>query len=231
MKQVRRNGKRTGPSAGFADQLRETTRTLHARAERTGIIRKILSGHVSRRAYALYLRNLLPAYEQLEKSLVYHRRAPGVRLIANSAVYRSEAIASDLLYLCGSGWHDDLPLLPSGRIYRRRVVQAADGRGEALIAHAYTRYLGDLNGGQVIRRQLTRSLDVGPGGLSFYEFPAVSDLAAMRSGYRAAIDRSADEISGHQDVLQEAVMAFDLNIAVSAAVDQVVAGETESHHA
>lgn len=218
---------RPQPPAGFADRLREATRVLHTRAERTGVVRKILRGKISRPAYALYLRNLLPAYEQLEKSLDFHRRAPGVRRVANTALYRAEAIKADLRHLAGHDWRDRLALLPAGGDYARQVAQAATGRGEALIAHAYTRYLGDLNGGQVIQRRLRRTLDIEAGGLSFYEFPALSDLAAMRGEYRAAIDRSAAEISAHRDVLREAVAAFELNIAVSLAVEQVAARDRD----
>lgn len=218
---------RSSPARNFADRLREQTRALHSRAERTGVVRNILRGDVSRPAYTLYLRNLLPAYEQLEKSLDFHRRAPGVRLIANSAVYRSDAIKTDLRQLSGPDWCEALTLLPEGQTYGRQVAQAAAGRGEALIAHAYTRYLGDLNGGQVIKRQLTRTLNLGPNGLSFYAFPAIADLAAMRAEFRAAIDRSAEEISAHRDVLREASVAFELNIAVSIAVERFTANRRD----
>ncbi len=215
---------RSRSPGGFADRLREQTRALHARAERTGVVREILRGEVSRQSYALYLRNLLPAYDQLETSLDFHRRAPGVRRIANSAIYRSDAIESDLRHLSGPDWRTDLAVLPEGAAYRRQIAQAAAGRGEALIAHAYTRYLGDLNGGQVIKRQLMRSLNLGSNALSFYTFPALSDLPAMRAEYRSAIDLSAKEISAHREVLREASTAFELNIAVSVAVDRFIAG-------
>jgi heme oxygenase len=36
--------------------------------------------------------------------------------------------------------------------------KAAEGDGTRLIAHAYTRYLGDLSGGQILQRLLARSL-------------------------------------------------------------------------
>lgn len=215
---------RSRPPGGFADRLRERTRALHARAERTGVVGKILRGEITRQSYALYLRNLLPAYDQLETSLDFHRRAPGVRRIANSAIYRSEAIESDLRHLAGPDWRAALAVLPEAAAYRRQIAQAAAGRGETLIAHAYTRYLGDLNGGQVIKRQLMRSLNLGSNALSFYAFPALSDLPAMRTEYRSAIDLSGNEISAHREVLREASRAFELNIAVSVAVDRIVAG-------
>ncbi len=45
-------------------------------------------------------------------------------------------------------------------------------RPELLVAHAYVRYLGDLSGGQQLKRIVTRSLAIGPRlrRIAFYDF-------------------------------------------------------------
>ena len=53
------------------------TKTLHVEAERTGIIRDLLRGEASREGYVLLLRNLLPAYQAMERGLERHRGSPG----------------------------------------------------------------------------------------------------------------------------------------------------------
>lgn len=111
-----------------------------------------------------------------------------------------------------------MPLLPAGRRYCQQIVEAAAGQGERLVAHAYTRYLGDLNGGQVIKRLLVRTLGVEPDGLSFYEFSAIRDLDHARRAFRSAIDRSAYEMSDTDAVIEEAAVAFELNIDLSNSV-------------
>jgi heme oxygenase len=148
------------------DLVKERTRDLHTRAERTGIMRDLLRGHASRAGYILLLRNLLPVYQALEDGLARHAGTELIGPLAAFRLARGEAIAGDL---AAFGAHD-LPLLPSARAYAERVSAAAQGDGVRLIAHAYTRYLGDLSGGQILRRLLGQSLGLGGSQLNFYDF-------------------------------------------------------------
>ncbi len=136
----------------------------------------------SRDGYILLLRNLLPAYQAMERGLARHRKTPGFGALANYRLDRAPAIEADLGALCGKSWQRDIPLLPAGDNYARRIAEAAEGNGARLIAHAYTRYLGDLSGGQILQRLLARSLELRPAELSFYDFPRYADLAALKAG-------------------------------------------------
>jgi len=206
--------------AGLADDFQRRTRLLHVQAERSGIISDILKGRASRFGYALLLRNLQPAYGQLEAGLERHRETCALGGIARPEVYRSGALAEDLVRLCGEDGAREIPLLPAGERYGRRIAEAADHDGAKLVAHAYARYIGDLSGGQILKRLLTRSLQLKPDSLSFYEFPQIADIKAFKIAYREAIDRSAGAIDDLESVVDEAVIAFELNIAVSEAVCQ-----------
>jgi heme oxygenase len=177
-----------------------------------------LTGRASVAAYALFLRNLLPAYEAMERGLDRHRAAPGVRLVARREVFRGAALAADLEALHGAGWRDDLPVLPAARRYADRVAAATVGGGAGLIAHAYVRYLGDLNGGRVMKTLLARSLGLGPHLLAFYDFPEIADLASFKADYRQGLDSAEAEIGDVDAVVEEGFAAFELNIAVSDAV-------------
>jgi heme oxygenase len=141
------------------------------RAERSGIINDVLRGKASRYRYALFLRNLLPAYRQMEAGLERHRQTPGVRAVARREVYRAQALEADLQALYGREWARSLALLPAGTLYGLSVAAAAQGDATQLIGHAYARYLGDLSGGQILRRVLARALGLGSYELSFYAFP------------------------------------------------------------
>ncbi|MBS0531931.1 MAG: biliverdin-producing heme oxygenase [Proteobacteria bacterium] len=194
------------------------TKILHLEAERSGIIRDLLHGSANRDGYILLLRNLLPAYQAMEQGLARHRKTPGIGALAHYRLDRAPAIESDLEALCGETWQQDIPLLPAGDNYARRVTEAARGNGARLIAHAYTRYLGDLSGGLILQRLLARSLKLRPAELSFYDFPGYSDLAALKAAYREAIDR-AGALAGEQEaVVEEGAVAFILNIDLSCAV-------------
>jgi heme oxygenase len=169
------------------------------------------------------LRNLLPAYRQLEAGLEAHRHSPATRAAARCEIYRAPALLSDISAIFGSEWENTLPLLAAGEQYRRRVAVAAEGDGTRLIAHAYTRYFGDLSGGQVLKRLLARSLGLQPQELAFYDFPKIKEIEAFKQDYRRAIDDSSASITVIGPVVLEAMTAFELNIAVSEAVQQATA--------
>jgi heme oxygenase (biliverdin-producing, ferredoxin) len=198
--------------------MRASTARQHALAERSGIVAAILSGRASRTGYALYLRNLLPAYRSMEQALERREALAAIRQLAQPALYRADRINADLVALIGPKWSDRVPLLPSGDRYAARVKWAGAGDGGKLIAHAYTRYLGDLSGGQILRRRLTQQF--GPGfPMAFTEFPMISELAAFGAAFRAALDRAASHVADEAPVLQEASIAFELNIELSQEVD------------
>jgi heme oxygenase len=194
------------------------TKTLHVEAERTGIIGDLLRGKASRDGYILLLRNLLPAYQAMERGLARHRKTPGLGALANYRLDRAPAIESDLGALCGKTWQRDITLLPAGENYARRVAEASQGNGARLIAHAYTRYLGDLSGGQILQRLLTRSLELWPDQLSFYDFPRYPDLTTLKTGYREALDRAGTLAHDTAAIVEEGALAFTLNIDLSCAV-------------
>lgn len=55
--------------------------------------------------------------------------------------------------------------------YVARIQEVASTHPARLLSHSYARYLGDLSGGQFIKRVLAKSYDLRDGlGLSFYEF-------------------------------------------------------------
>jgi heme oxygenase len=198
--------------------LRGLTRRLHVQAERSGFVADMLRGRASLSDYTLYLRNLLPAYQQLELGLERHRGAPAIRELALGEVYRVSALTADLDSLGGETWRDDLPLLATARRYADSIARAAEGSGEGLIGHAYVRYFGDLNGGQMLRRLLSKSLDLPAESLSFYEFSAIKDLGAFKEAYREALDRSSERVAPWDGVVEAALTGFSMNIEVSEAV-------------
>ncbi len=65
---------------------------------------------------------------------------------------------------------------------------AAAEWGGLYVAHHYTRYLGDLSGGQAIGRILDRDFDLGGRGISFYSFESVPKPKPYKDAYRARLD-------------------------------------------
>ena len=200
------------------------TKTLHTEAERSGIIRDLLRGEASRDGYILLQRNLLPAYRALEAGLERHRDTPALAALAAYRLNRAPALEADLAALCGSEF-SGIPLLPAGDAYARRIDEAAEGDGARLIAHAYTRYLGDLSGGQILKRLLSKNPGLQPDELSFYDFPDHADLAALKAAYRDALDQAGTQADDPQAIIEEGSTAFSLNIDLSWAVQNALQPE------
>lgn len=210
----------TAGSNHLANALRSGTRDLHQKAERTGVIREIIGGTVCRFRYALFLRNLLPAYQTLEMALETGRcNAIGYSVHRNS-LYRAKKIRSDLTAIMGSNWQQSLPLLHEGERYSQRIAEATCGGDGALplAAHAYVRYLGDLHGGQVFRRVLSRSLSFQPNELTWLDFSQVTDIGTAITDFRSALEQTASDDLEIERLIAEAKVAFQLNIEVSHAV-------------
>jgi heme oxygenase len=206
---------------GLADRLWRETSALHAEAERTGFVNAILRQRATREGYALFLRNLYPVYQTLETALEGQASGP-LRALVRSEVFRTDALRSDLSVLHGPTWQQDLPLVASAASYASRIAAcAARHEGIGLGGHAYTRYLGDLNGGQIVARLLARSLGLSAGELAFYAFPQIKNIEQFARTYRAGID-GLGTLPDVAPIGEEARAGFASSIALSLEVADLV---------
>jgi heme oxygenase len=208
---------------GIVASLYVRTRGLHLEAEQSGIIADILRGEASRDGYILLLRNLHAAYTAIEQGLARHHHTPGLDRLSAYRFDRAGAIATDLDALCGSNWTSAIPLLPAGEKYASVIARASEGDGSLLIAHAYTRYLGDLSGGQIVQRLLAKSMQFRPDQLSIYQFAGFPDPDVLKGEYRHALEYAGTLAVDPARVVEEGATAFSLNIALSVAVKKFVA--------
>ena len=82
------------------------------------------------------------------------------------------------------------------RLYVDRLQNIANLDSALLVAHAYTRYMGDLSGGQFIKRHvlsrwpLDDEATVGTNGFTFYEFETPDQIKVQ---LRSAIDLGLEQ--------------------------------------
>lgn len=200
----------------LAVRLREETRAEHRAAERGGFVHALMRGQLTRERYTHYLHALWPIYEALEAGLQRHARHPVAGRLALPELYRSPALAADL--------GDDLdlvpmPVVPAAIAYTERLYRLADAAPSLLVAHAYTRYLGDLSGGQMLRRGAARILGLpvdaphGSRGLAFYDFP-IGEAEAYKQAFRARLDALPIDAGQAAAIIGEARWAFAGTAAV-----------------
>ena len=183
-------------------RLPQSTRELHARAERAGIMRRLLEGRLERARYVRLLASLHAIYDALEAALATDR----VRAVAPMpALRRTEALERDLTdYGC-----DPRDLHPErvATDYAAHVAHLAREDPPLVAAHAYVRYLGDLSGGQILRGIVERGLAPAPGlGVAFYTFGGAEDVNRARTSIREALD--AMPVGCHDAIVAEARNAF-----------------------
>jgi heme oxygenase len=196
--------------AGLAHQLKTATAAMHRRVERSAFMASLLRGQVDRRRYAGLLRNLQALYAALEDALARHATTPGVAPVVMPELYRSRAIAADLLVLAGDGAPCDAPLARATQQYVERLHELSEAKPGLLVAHAYVRYLGDLNGGQALRRVVARNLGLaGNAGTMFYDFGEPAAQQRLLERFRAGLDAVALQLKDHQALSDEALSAFE----------------------
>jgi heme oxygenase (biliverdin-producing, ferredoxin) len=196
--------------SSLGHQLKTATAAMHRRVERTAFMVSLLRGQVDRRRYARLLRNLQALYAALEEALARHATTPGVAPVVMPELFRSSAIAADLQALADDDAPANAPLARATQQYVERLRELSAAKPGLLVAHAYVRYLGDLNGGQALRRVVARSLGLsGSAGTLFYDFgdPATQQRLVQR--FRCGLEAVAGQGKDPQALSDEALSAFE----------------------
>ena len=191
--------------------MREGSMAEHQAAEDSAFMSELLAGRVNEQGYGDYLLRLRTVYAAMEETVRAHAADPIVAAVADTALERLAAIDADLEH-----WLPEGPRTvdsPAAAAYRERVL-AAGAWGGLLAAHHYTRYLGDLSGGQAIGRILDRAFELDGAGIAFYDFPEIAKPKIYKDGYRARLDALGLSDAEIARVVDEVKVAFRLNQAL-----------------
>ncbi len=188
--------------------MKEGSEAQHVAAEQTPFMSELVAGRITAKAYSDYLRRLRMVYAALEDTIRDHRTDPMVAAVYDPALERLDAIDADLEHWApGDTREVDSP---AAAAYSARVTGL--GWGGSLVAHHYTRYLGDLSGGRIIDTVLDRTFDLGGAGLAFYKFPMRPK--PYKDSYRARLDALAADSHDIDRIVDEVKLAFGLNHAM-----------------
>ncbi|HRW36173.1 MAG: biliverdin-producing heme oxygenase [Acidimicrobiales bacterium] len=168
--------------------VRSRTTTDHRSAERSGFPSALVRGEVALEGYVDLLAQHRYAYEVLEEVRDRHLSDPDVGPFLDARLLRSQALADDLVDLAGPTWSVAHPPSAATVAYVEAIAATAVDP-VAHLAHHYTRYLGDLSGGQFIGRVAASTYGLGDGRAGrFATFAGIDDPAAYRDEYRARLD-------------------------------------------
>jgi heme oxygenase (biliverdin-producing, ferredoxin) len=200
----------------FSQLLRERTASVHAAAENAPFLLALAHGRVTPQGVTGLLQRLLPVYDALEGLAGRWRDDPAVAPLIVPGLERAEALRSDLASL-GS---DVAVASVAARDYAARIVLAGSESPQAYVAHHYTRYLGDLSGGQIIAAALRHELGLD---LAFFDFPDLRGPAVKRA-YREHLDGLPWTPAEQEASVAEAGVAFAHNQALAAELEAEVRG-------
>ncbi|MDH6227287.1 biliverdin-producing heme oxygenase [Streptomyces sp. MJP52] len=200
----------------FSELLRTATRDRHAEAESSGFLSSMLGGGLGLEAYARYTEQLWFVYRALEEPVPALRDDPVAGPFLHPGLMRLPALERDLAHLRGPGGRAGRPPLPAVEEYAARITECAHEWPAGYVAHHYTRYLGDLSGGQVVRGAAERTWGFARkgDGVRFYVFDAVPNPAALKRDYRARLDALPVGDAEKRRVVEECRRAFVCNTAL-----------------
>jgi heme oxygenase len=206
----------------FSTLIRTASHEAHVEAETSTFMSDLLGGRLGAEAYARYTEQLWFVYDALEGGAGRLASDPVAGPFVQPELFRLAALERDLAHLRGPGWRTGLTALPATEAYAARVRECAGRWPAGYIAHHYTRYLGDLSGGQIIRDRAERTwgFERKGDGVRFYVFEDIANPAAFKRGYRQLLDTvHADDLE-KQRIVAECKRAFALNTAVFRALGE-----------
>jgi heme oxygenase len=121
----------------------------------------------------------------------------------------------DLCALLGERWAQRVRPHIATEAYCQRLLETCFSWPGGFLAHHYTRYLGDLSGGQYLRPRVAQALHLpGDVGTRFYVFDDIDDIEAFKLAYRRRIDAVPWDESERAAVVDEVALAYQLNMNV-----------------
>jgi heme oxygenase len=201
----------------FSALVRDATKAAHTRAENASFMGDMLGGRLGREAFTRYTEQLWFVYRALEEAAPVLDGDPVAGPFLRRELFRLPSLERDLDHLHGTpAWRGTVTPLAATEEYAARIAEVAREWPGGYVAHHYTRYLGDLSGGQVVRGAAERNWGFARkgDGVRFYVFEDIPNPAAFKRGYRQLLDSVPADDEEKWRIAGECGRAFELNTAV-----------------
>ena len=195
----------------FSKKIKKDTSKSHSMAENTGFVTNFLAGVVSKDSYKQLIADFYFIYTALEEQVEKFKDDPFIAPIAFDELKRVPALEKDCEFYWGKNWRNTISPTDACKNYVKRVKKI---NAKFLVGHHYTRYLGDLSGGQILKNIANKAMNLNGEGLAFYEFEGISNPGNFKNRYRTALDNLPITWSDGELIINEANYAFKLNMDV-----------------
>lgn len=196
----------------FSQALRERTMASHGDSAGATFMSDLMTGKGSREDYIALVAQHYFIYEALEAAAERFVDDSTAAPFISPQLTRLPALEIDLEHLVGSDWRESISPVPATQRYVDRINEVADqGWPGGFIAHHYTRYLGDLSGGQAISRIMQREFGFETNGVAFYLFDGIASPKEFKDTYRAELDSVVWDDAERDRVIDEVLLAYRFN--------------------
>jgi heme oxygenase len=195
----------------FSTALRERSSAAHTGSEHSGFMADLMRGEGTREDYVALVAQHWFIYAALENAAERMRNDPVASVFISDRLTRLPALEADLEFLLGPDWRDRIEPLPTTRRYVERIRTVGTAWAGGFVAHHYTRYLGDLSGGQFIGRLMQRRFGFETNGIGFYVFADIADPKAFKDVYRDQLDAAPWDAAERERVIDEVLVAYRFN--------------------
>ncbi|EPB92498.1 hypothetical protein HMPREF1544_00511 [Mucor circinelloides 1006PhL] len=210
----------------LASAMREGTKVVHRAAETSVFTKRFLKGDINADEYGRYINSLYFVYKYMEELLEQYKDHMVVSIIHfPHELNRRESLEKDLEFFYGQERVAELTnpdtMTPAVKKYVQALKDACEKSPALLIAHSYSRYLGDLSGGQILSKRLKKHvlhLDENDSswdtteGLNFYHFNNLGNQTDFKNFYRERLNAAKVDQQTRDLIVSEAVFSFELNI-------------------
>ena len=197
----------------FSKEIKAGTKKSHSAAENTSFVKSFLRGVVSPDSYKVLVADLYFVYRTLEEEFRVYQNDPILGKLYLPELERVNNLERDLRYYYGPIWRGLIQPSEACNRYCDRITELAKTTPELLIGHHYTRYLGDLSGGQILKNIAQKAMDLKDNeGLWFYDFEKIDNATTYKQKYRSILDELPLTESQQNAIIVEANYAFRLNM-------------------
>ena len=205
------------PRHSLSYYLKTGTAESHQAAEAVHFVANFARGKIDRNLYACLVYMLYKVYDKMETLLDEHaEKGKFESCHFPHLLNRTAALEEDVDFFFGNKVP---PVSPATQDYLDRLDYVAEKDPLLLLAHAYTRYLGDLSGGRILCRVAKRALQLEDDGLAFYEFENIQSPKVFKDQYRDSLDALPLTQEQVDRLVGEANVAFCLNMRLFEELD------------
>ncbi|KAJ8398771.1 hypothetical protein AAFF_G00419680 [Aldrovandia affinis] len=208
----------------LSELLAAGTKDSHDKAENTQFVKDFLRGRIRRELFKLGTVALYFTYTAMEEEIERNKEHPQYApLYFPAELHRHEALARDVEYFYGEDWESQISCSPATQRYVDRIHEVGQSDPVLLVAHTYTRYMGDLSGGQVLKKVAQRAMKLPATGegLNFYQFDGINSAKAFKQLYRSRMNELELDGPTKEKIVAEANMAFQFNVEVFSELEEI----------